>query len=66
MDVQADLSLRWAHSHIAGFVMSRLMFLNDVIFMMLYMLKFRTRYEKYHIFLFLDNVNKGNGVVSKN
>ena len=24
-DAQADLSLRWAHSHIVGFVMSRLM-----------------------------------------
>ena len=25
-DAQADLSLRWAHSHFAGFVMSRLMY----------------------------------------
>ena len=24
MDAQADLSLRWAHSHFVGFVMSRL------------------------------------------
>ena len=30
---------------------------------MLYMLKFRIRYEKYRI---PDNVNKGNGSVSKN
>ena len=29
LDAQADLSLRWAHSHIVGFVMSRL---NFVIF----------------------------------
>ena len=26
MDAQADLSLRWAHSHFAGFVVSRLIF----------------------------------------
>ena len=26
MDAQADLSLRWAHSHIVGFVISRLIF----------------------------------------
>ena len=25
-DAQADLSLRWAHTHFVGFVMSRLMF----------------------------------------
>ena len=25
MDAQADLSLRWAHSHFVGFVMMRLM-----------------------------------------
>ena len=31
--------------------------------MMLYMLKFRIGYEKYPI---PDNVNKGNGAVSKN
>ena len=26
MDAQADLSLRWAHSHIVGFVVRRLIF----------------------------------------
>ena len=26
-DAQADLSLRWAHAHFIGFVMSRLMYL---------------------------------------
>ena len=27
-DAQADLSLRWAHSHFVGFVMSRLKFVS--------------------------------------
>ena len=29
-DAQADLSLRWAHSHIVGFVMSRLKYSMDI------------------------------------
>ena len=29
-DAQADLSLRWAHSHFVGFVMSRLIYNSDV------------------------------------
>ena len=29
-DAQADLSLRWAHSHIVGFVMSQLMLVNII------------------------------------
>ena len=31
-DVQADLSLRWAHNHIIGFVMSRLILFGLVVF----------------------------------
>ena len=31
-DAQADLSLRWAHSHIVGFVTRRLIYLNTVLF----------------------------------
>ena len=29
-DAQADLSLRWAHTHFVGFVMSRLNYIRDV------------------------------------
>ena len=29
-DAQADLSLRWAHSHFVGFVMSRLIYVKQV------------------------------------
>ena len=29
MDAQADLNLRWAHTHFVGFVVSRLNFINN-------------------------------------
>ena len=29
MDAQADLSLRWVHSHFVGFVMSRLIYISS-------------------------------------
>ena len=35
MDAQADLSLRWAHRHIVGFVMRRLIYSTESMFITL-------------------------------
>ena len=44
-DAQADLSLRWAHSHFVGLVMSRLMFSHDLAH---HILNFRWTAENIH------------------